>query len=63
MTKLLKVQNEIFSGKFNDARYLRGFFVALLSHLLEIWESDLSAEESMDIDHFISSWLKGTEDE
>lgn len=41
-----------------DKAYLRGFTVAMLSHLLEMFEDDLSPDESMRIDHFISEWIR-----
>ena len=55
MTTLLKCQEEL---AVPDTEYLRTFAIALLCHLLDIFESDLTASESADIDRFIEEYTR-----
>ncbi len=58
MPKLLKCQEDEYNPMRYDSGLLREFGVALLCHLLDIFESDLSTDESRDIETFCVDWSK-----
>jgi len=57
MTKLLKCQEEALFNKV-ESEWLYAFSIALLCSLLEIFEQDLTTEESSDIRRFVKDWLR-----
>ena len=57
MTKLLKCQEETLFNKIEED-WLYVFSITLLCSLLEIYESDLTAEESNDIRRFVKDWIR-----
>ena len=52
MVVLLKCQEELLGG----ADKLKEFSLALLCHLLDVYENDLTTDEKVDIDNFIKDW-------
>jgi len=55
MVKLLEYQKECVA---KDAEKLESFTIALLCSLLDIFESDLSTQERLDIKNFCRDWCK-----
>jgi len=55
MVRLLECQNEYRTAKLKED--LKSFAICLLCHMLEIYESDLSASEMQDLDFFIKGWV------
>jgi len=54
MVVLLKCQEGLLAD--DEDEKLKAFSLGLLCHLLEIYETDLTTDEKVDIDNFIKDW-------
>ena len=57
MVVLLKCQEELIESK-PDSDCMKAFAIALICHLLDTFESDLTPDEIRDIDTFSKDWCK-----
>lgn len=58
MVRLLECQKQIVEEVEEDPEHLRLFGIALICHLLDIFESDLVPDELRDMEHFTNDWCK-----